>query len=39
MEEKKKFLKPDAEIIEFCNDDIIVTSGDEELGEEEYENL
>lgn len=28
MEKEKKFLKPDAEIIAFCNDEIILTSGE-----------
>lgn len=39
MEEKKKFLKPEAEIINFSNEDIITDSGEETLGEEEYGNL
>ena len=26
MNNEKKFLKPEADIVEFCNDDIILTS-------------
>ena len=38
MFEQKKFDKPTAEIINFDNDDVILTSG-EGLGEEEAINL
>lgn len=37
MKKEKKFLEPEAEIIEFDNEDIILTSDD--LGGEDYENL
>ena len=32
MNDEKKYLKPDAEIVLFTNDDIITDSGDEPWG-------
>ena len=32
MKKEKRFVKPEAEIVEFCNDDIIVTSGEGDIG-------
>ena len=32
MKKEKRFVKPEAEIVEFCNDDIILTSGEGDVG-------
>ena len=32
MKIEKRFIKPEIEIIEFCNDDIILTSGEGDMG-------
>lgn len=32
MENEKKYVKPEADIIEFNNEDIIVTSGEGDIG-------
>ena len=37
MKKEKKFLKPELDIIEFAEDDIIVTSGEEDIDGTETE--
>ena len=32
MKKEKRFVKPEAEIVEFYNDDIILTSGEGDVG-------
>lgn len=39
MEKEKKYLVPVAEVIEFTNDDIVTTSGEDEIGGVNYEDL
>ena len=36
MEKEKMFEKPEAEIVEFCAEDIIVASGENDMGEISY---
>lgn len=36
MKKDNKFVKPEAEIVEFGNEDIIVTSGEGDVGQISY---
>ena len=39
MKEEKKFLIPTAEVVEFSNDDIVTTSGEDEIGDISFGDL
>ena len=39
MKEEKKFLIPTAEIVEFSNDDIVTTSGEDEIDGISFDDL